>query len=96
MNDLFDRRTSKDKLWDWMKEKKQFSSVDLSKYDAFNYTLRSGRTAREFCEGTNPRLLRISTQDKIFRGLIKDTSANIAWYVLNPQWKEEINGKNLR
>jgi len=85
MSDLF--LNNKQKLWLWMKGKKLFSSVDLSKFDASHWTLRSGRTAREWCEGEHPRLRRLDTQEKLFRGLWKNRDANIAWY-------EVINARN--
>ena len=72
--------TASDKLWEWMKKKKLFSSIDLSQYNTTYFTLRAGRTAREWCEGENPRLRRLSREEKLFRGLIKNGNANIAWY----------------
>lgn len=82
--DLF--LSAKDRLWLWMQTKKLFSSIDLAKYAVQFYNLRSGRQAREWCEGDNPRLKRLSNQEKLFMGLVKDGNANIAWYKLNEKY----------
>lgn len=78
--------TSSDKFWLWCKEKKLFSSIDLAKYGYEFYYLRAGRTAREWCEGENPRLRRLTNEEKLFRGLWNKEHANIAYYELNPKW----------
>ena len=78
MNDMF--LNDKQRLWLWMKERKLFSSVDLSKYNASNFTLRAGRTAREWCEGEHPKLRRLDRQEKLRRGLWNGRKANVAFY----------------
>lgn len=85
--DLF--MTSSAKFWLWCKQKKLFSSVDISKYAVQFYYLRANRSVREWCEGDNPRLLRLTTHEKIRRGLWDLRNANIAYYELNPKWREE-------
>jgi len=81
VNDLFTKpKTASDKFWEWCKQKKLFSSIDISRYGLANYYLRANRTCREWCEGDNPRLRRLDDKEKLFRGLWNGQSANVGFY----------------
>ncbi len=76
MNDLF--LTKEQQLKNWMRFKKYFNSVDVTKYGLENAYLRAPRTARDFVHKNILR--RIPDDEAIFKGLVKTGNKHLAWY----------------
>ena len=71
MRDFFDKRTDKERLWDWLKNQPYAKTSDILRWGADNYSNRAERNARElFKEG---KLKRMPAEQKIlYFGKIKE------------------------
>jgi len=65
MTDLFDKRTSKEKLLDWMRQKKEARTSDIIKWGVDNYSNRADRNARQLA--SEGYLRRMDDSEKRFR-----------------------------
>jgi len=70
--------TKEEQLINWMKQRHYVSNVHITEWGIKNYYLRATRTVRDFCK--EGRVKRLDTQEKIFRGFLKDGNKNIGWY----------------
>lgn len=65
MTDLFDNRTAKEKLLDFMREKKWAKTSEILAWGLANYSNRADRNARQLAQ--DGCLRRMSGDEKIFR-----------------------------
>ncbi len=62
MTDLFDKRTAKDKLFDWIKTRQWTKTSDVLKWGTDNYSNRALRNAQQLCE--DGLIRRLSEEEK--------------------------------
>lgn len=64
MNDLFDKRTMKDQLLDWMLRRNWTSTADVDQWGLANMHIRARRDAQELCEAGKIRRMTDAEQSK--------------------------------
>lgn len=70
--------SKEDELLQYCKELGTFSYVDIMKWKPNGYYLRADRTIRDFV--TEGKLRRISDEEALLKGLVKDGNAKIAHF----------------
>lgn len=65
MPDLFDKRTDKEKLLDFMRDKKWAKTSEILAWGLQNYSNRADRNARQLAQ--DGHLRRMSDDEKLFR-----------------------------
>ena len=77
MTDFF--MSGKDMLWQWCLRKKEFNSIDISRYGYENYYICANRMIRKFTE--QGKLRRLTKEEKLMRG----DNSMIAYYTIKEE-----------
>ena len=72
MHDLLDKRSAKDKLWDWMKERPYTKTSEVLKWGTKNFSNRAFRNAQTLATEGKIRRLTDDETHKLF-GFIKES-----------------------
>lgn len=64
MTDLFDKRSSKERLWAWMLEQKYIKTSMIIKWGVENFSNRADRNARQLAEEHPGIIRRLTDQEK--------------------------------
>lgn len=73
MKDLFEKRSDKDRLWDWMLEQKYIKTSMVIKWGVYNFSNRALRNSRELANEHKDiiRKLEFEEKERLF-GRIKE------------------------
>lgn len=72
--------SDKEKIYEWARSKKLFSYIDIRDWGIENFCLNADRRVRELVE--EGLLKRVSREEALLRGLIKEGRAQIAFFEL--------------
>ena len=79
MTDLFDKRSAKEKLWDWILSQRYVKTSDVIRWGTENFSNRALRNAQALAQEYPDKIKRMDDVDKVMRfGNIKED----VWVVL--------------